>query len=149
MSLGFNTQFYFKEFSDLTSAISDFSESLPYQLDSIGFSDPIVKDFIEKNQISIHELDFKRKWLDIDIFCFAQMWGSTAGGWGGFGGQAFTTYYTTVIHNKFFNFINVYWNGKLAYCVHANEEAMKMMNEQKMPGLKKLHKLEVIYETVR
>lgn len=46
---------------------------------------------------------------------FPQTWGSTALGFGGVGGQSFTTAYTVVISNQEFNEFCVYFGGRFAY----------------------------------
>ena len=52
---------------------------------------------------------------ELDIYTFPQIWGSTALGFGGIGGQAMTKALTTVIYNSFDDFGMVFFNGELAY----------------------------------
>lgn len=144
MSIGFNANFSIKELSFLNSSIGDFLESLPFRLN--GTNDEIIKNWITEKEIDIYSDEFYKKWSEIDISCFSQLWGSTACGWGGLGGAAMTTNYTVAIYNKNFNIIVVYWSGKLAYCVEVTEESLIMLKEKKMPGYNSLHKLELIYK---
>lgn len=52
---------------------------------------------------------------DIEVYCFPQTWGSTALGFGGIGGQAMTTAYTTVV--LCCDVAAVYFGGRLAYVI--------------------------------
>jgi hypothetical protein len=52
---------------------------------------------------------------DVEIYHFPQMWGSTALGFGGFGGAAMTTAYTTVIVCE--KNAAVFFEGRHAYSV--------------------------------
>jgi hypothetical protein len=53
---------------------------------------------------------------DIEVYIFPQVWGSTALGYGGFGGQAITTAETIVLHAQDENLVRVYFGGsRLAY----------------------------------
>lgn len=53
---------------------------------------------------------------DISVIHFPQMWGSTALGFGGIGGQAMTSAYTTVIIDAIGNGA-VFFNGTHAYTI--------------------------------
>ena len=59
------------------------------------------------------------------IMCetFPQLWASTALGFGGIGGQAMTTAYTTVFYDQSRHYAVVYFDSKLAYIVSEPTEA--------------------------
>lgn len=145
--IGFNTCFSIKELSLLNSSIANFLEDLPFWLNSVN--DETVKNWIKEKAIDIYSDEFYKKWNEIDISCFTQLWSSTACGWGGIGGAAMTTSYTVAVYNKHFDIIVIYWNGKLAYCVHATDNSLMMLKDKKMPGYHSLHKLELIYKPSR
>lgn len=52
---------------------------------------------------------------DIEVFHFPQTWGSTALGFGGMGGSAISTAYTTVVFNR--PSAAVYFDGTFAYMI--------------------------------
>ncbi len=58
---------------------------------------------------------------DVEVVMFPQMWGSTALGYGGIGGQAITGAYTVIIRNSLDDCAAVYFGGagRLAYIVRA------------------------------
>jgi hypothetical protein len=64
---------------------------------------------------------------------FPQTWGSTALGFGGIGGQAITTAYTTVVESDIDASCCVYFGGRFAYRIeHPNEQFRKDLFEQRM-----------------
>ena len=64
---------------------------------------------------------------------FPQLWGSTALGFGGVGGQAMTTAYTIVIQSEQGFGCCVYFNGRLAYRVEKpNVEFFEDMHKSRM-----------------
>lgn len=69
---------------------------------------------------------------------FPQMWSSTALGFGGFGGQAITTAYTTIIGSGIYRkeFV-VYFNGRFAYRVDdPSEQFFSDMSNQQMKSVR-------------
>ena len=76
-------------------------------------------------------------WQSIDLHMVSQMWGSTSCGWGGMGGAAMTSSYTTVIENSYLNAIFVYYGSTLVYIVDDNEklEKYKSRNWKSLPGM--------------
>lgn len=51
------------------------------------------------------------------VYMFPQMWGSTALGFGGIGGQAITTAYTVILQHDQSSTYAVYFSGQFAYKV--------------------------------
>lgn len=59
-----------------------------------------------------------KKWrFDFEAHVFPQVWGSTALGFDGWGGQSFTKAYTTVMHEVGSDFFCVFFDARLAYTV--------------------------------
>lgn len=72
--------------------------------------------------------------MDLDIIHFPQLWGSTALGFGGMGGAAMTTAYTTVIICR--NNAAVFFDGRHCYSVDDFKEPfMDDVNKRQMASL--------------
>ena len=64
---------------------------------------------------------------------FPQVWSSTALGFGGIGGQAITTAYTTVVESDIDASCCVYFGGQFAYRIeHPNEQFFEDLMKQQM-----------------
>jgi hypothetical protein len=64
---------------------------------------------------------------------FVQTWSSTALGFGGIGGQAFTSAYVCVIESNLLGQFAVYFGGRLAYVIERpNEKFMEDIASQRM-----------------
>ena len=64
---------------------------------------------------------------------FPQVWGSTAMGFGGIGGAAITTAYTTVVESDIDASCCVYFGGQFAYCIERpNEQFFEDLMKQQM-----------------
>lgn len=64
------------------------------------------------------------KGFDMEVIgVFPQVWGSTALGFGGIGGQALTKAYTTVVHENFTDAYVVFFGNRAAYMVDDAKEA--------------------------
>lgn len=61
--------------------------------------------------------------LEFEAEMFPQTWSSTALGFGGIGGQAITTAYTTVFHGTYYDIHAVFFSNQLAYIVKKSNEA--------------------------
>lgn len=71
----------------------------------------------------------------MDWYAFPQMWGSTALGFGGIGGQAMTTAQTVVI--GYGNRYEVYFGGRFAYeVINPNEKFFEDMRKWRMASLR-------------
>ena len=57
----------------------------------------------------------KRYYPEFQMTMFLQTWGSTALGFGGIGGQAITSAYTTVVEDIYTGWCGVFFGEKLAY----------------------------------
>jgi len=71
---------------------------------------------------------------DLTVYSmFVQTWGSTALGFGGIGGQAFTSAYVCVIESNLLGQFAVYFGGRLAYVVERpNAKFMEDVASQRM-----------------
>lgn len=128
--------------SEITSATSYFTDRLLAQLYGLRKSIAEVDNWL--NSIG-NRMD--ENWFRIDVHCFEQIWGSTACGWGGMGGAAMTASYTVAIINKTYKIIAVFWDGRLAYCINATDQAIQVMKDGHLPGYNALSKLDLIYKT--
>jgi hypothetical protein len=98
--------------------------------------DECLKDVCER--WNLHNIqDFEE---NCTIWKFRQIWGSTALGFSGVGGQALTPATTIVI--KYQKHAAVYFNGQHAYDLYTLGSKFKeaIMNEQ-MPSVKDLYRL--------
>lgn len=62
---------------------------------------------------------------EIEVYMFPQTWGSTTLGFGGIGGQAITTAYTTVVVCQENNSASIFFAGRHAYTVPVTSTLMK------------------------
>ena len=76
----------------------------------------------------------KHSLYDLTVYAmFPQTWPSTALGFGGIGGQAFTSAYVCVIESDLIGHRAVYFGGRLAYVIERpNEEFHKHIADQRM-----------------
>lgn len=86
-----------------------------------------------------------------DVFMFTQSWSSTALGFGGVGGSAITTKYTTVFRTQIFSiysnykmdkdmfFYTVFFDGRFAYIIpsegHRNDKIENDINRRNMKSV--------------
>lgn len=143
--MSWNSPFDLSDMANLNQAISYFSNSLLNQLRGLTQQEE-VKSWVEEKKIVFSKIGLYEEWSVFDIYNHPQTWGSTAGGWGGMGGAAMTTYQTTCIHNKRFGIIAVFWEGRLAYVVKDTEYAVTLMQRREMPGYNGLGKTALIYK---
>jgi len=118
------------EIADLTGAISNYNKLASYlpQLDNTQRE--------SLNVLWQRALKFSRggkymdpeaytHWQFINLHMVSQMWGSTSCGWGGIGGAAMTSSYTTIIENSYLNAVFVYYGPTLVYISDDNEKLEK------------------------
>ena len=76
----------------------------------------------------------KHIFYDLTVYSmFPQTWSSTALGFGGIGGQAFTSAYVCVIESNLVGGYAVYFGGRLAYVIERpNEKFMEDIARQRM-----------------
>ena len=69
------------------------------------------------NRIKDLEIIEEINYLEFEVEVFPQVWGSTALGFGGVGGQVITNAYTTVIYETGSGIYGVFFNERLAYII--------------------------------
>ena len=80
-----------------------------------------------------------------DMIMFPQTWGSTALGFGGWGGQAVTQEYTTVVKFSPSKIYGVYFSDKFAYIVKKpNKTFADDVNKREMKSAGDSHMYEVL-----
>jgi len=78
----------------------------------------IKQDFEYQIRNQFSELLHKERVpVEPTLIVFSQTWGSTALGFGGIGGQAMTSAYTTVIWDDYYNVWAVYFGERMAYII--------------------------------
>ena len=77
------------------------------------------------------------------INVFSQTWGSTALGFGGIGGQAITSAYTTIIENIDLGYLAVFFGERMAYIIrHPNDEFVEDVKNRNMRSVEQHYKYE-------
>lgn len=78
---------------------------------------------------------------DVSVCQFVQTWGTTSLGFGGIGGQAFTSAYVTTVACMVANKCAVYFGGRLAYLADSdNQNFVKDFYDQQMADVSASHK---------
>lgn len=76
--------------------------------------------------------------LNLNVDIFPQTWGSTALGFGGIGGQAITTAYTTIVYDVSKKVYVIFFDNKFAYMVESpNDKFIKDMYNRQMLSVDK------------
>ena len=114
-------------FNEEAVGMSNIIECLAFALvRAIEVDLPDVKDWrwtYKSGERAKEEFERRPHSGEVEVYHFPQVWGSTALGFGGIGGQAMTTAYTTVIISE--DCAAVYFAGRLAYKIQSpNEEFM-------------------------
>ena len=60
----------------------------------------------------------KKYYPEFEMTMFMQTWGSTALGFGGIGGQAMTSAYTTIVSEVYSGWVGVFFGESLAYKIN-------------------------------
>lgn len=82
---------------------------------------PLIEERFIRAVLS--HLEDHKYYPDVEMYMFPQIWGSTALGFGGIGGQAITSAYTTVVNDIQYNWYGVFFGEKLAYLVTEPNDA--------------------------
>lgn len=111
-------------FTSLAFAVS---RALDHDLPSVKYKRPFHKD----GERTLVDAERRPHQGEIDVYHFPQVWGSTALGFGGIGGQAMTSAYTTVVVEG--ANVAVYFSGRLAYVVvNPNDEFFRHLSSHNM-----------------
>lgn len=75
---------------------------------------------------------------DFEMYMFPQTWGDTSLGFGGIGGQAITSAYTTVVIDNTSGWCGVFFDEGLAYTIHnPNENFFEDLKKWSMKSVSK------------
>ncbi len=125
---------------------SYFPQLDPSQRESLNeLLDRVLKFSKDKKYLDFISNEY---WKDIDLHMVSQSWGNTSAGGQTIGGAAMTSSYTTIIHNKWFGCIFVYYGTELAYiadCTDIETKSIIDKGYQFLPGLLGLKKLKISY----
>ena len=76
---------------------------------------------------------FRKYHPEITMYMFPQTWGNTSLGFGGIGGQAITTAYTTVVCEEYKGYYGVFFGNRLAYIIkNPNDKFFNDLYKMKM-----------------
>ena len=78
---------------------------------------PCLPLIVERHINKVRSIGNEYKNPDLEVQVFTQVWGSTALGFSGFGGQAITKAYTTVVLDDNELFYSVFFGNRLAYTI--------------------------------
>ena len=140
-----DNQIDIQEISNITAAIAHHQGLISY----ITQLDPKQRDkLVEFYQSILDKYKIKHisnvvlpDWMNINLHVISQMWGSTSCGWGGMGGAAMTSSYTTVLENPNFGIISVYYSGRLAYIAKMDDKLKEYPDYKHLPGIPEVKKL--------
>lgn len=130
-----------KNISDITATIAHYDGLCSY-ISQLDPSQEGCKTIYER--LVSHSKDGKyadhnsyEVWSNVDFHMIDQLWGSTAGGWGGIGGAAMSNYFTIVIENKPLSISCIYYGGKLAYILDMEKNYSKFISNgyNHLPGI--------------
>lgn len=97
---------------------------------------PCLKDIAETFKLECYNRDyeyFKNHGFEPELHVFPQIWGSTALGFGGIGGQAMTSAYTTVAVDEYSGFCGVFFGTRMAYLIKKpNQKFFEDMKNERM-----------------
>jgi hypothetical protein len=106
----------------------------------------------EDAKAKVKEIENKKKALgkdrytirpEFDAIVFSQMWGSTSTGFGGFGGSAMTTEYTTIMREVNTNFYYVFFGSQ--FCYRVGEPTEQFYTDLRERNLKSMQEAEKVY----
>lgn len=104
---------------------------------------PLIQErFLHNIKPDLTENDIRYPEFEV-INVFLQTWGSTALGFGGCGGQAMTSAYTTIIESVDLGYVGVFFCERLAYVVkHPNANFTEDLQKRRMCSVGMHHKYE-------
>ena len=104
---------------------------------------PLIQErFLNSIQSDLIQNDLRYPEFEI-IDVFSQDWGSTALGFGGIGGCAITSAYTTIIENVDLGYVAVFFGERMAYIIkYPNEKFVEDVKKRKMCSVSSCSKYE-------
>lgn len=137
--------------SRLSSPLESLHKSIAHAMfegfPDFHYEDRDHKHYFETKKTRMIQKSRKHNTDDVIVYAmFAQTWSSTALGFGGLGGQAFTDAYTIVLRSALDGSYCVYFGGRFAYRVNRpNElffEDVKRMRMEEVKTVVELKKYE-------
>jgi hypothetical protein len=146
------TELTLTTWSEVLQSVADFQE-LPNKITQLDQRQTAsLTQFWERlygGNYQVMQQDYAT-WQVPDIHVIKQTWGSTAKGWGGMGGAAMTTDYTTVLVNR--HVAAVYYDGRLAYIAENDMKLQAFVNltYRRLPGIPDCEReLTIVYKKMR
>lgn len=84
---------------------------------------PCLPLIAERHINAVRSRGVDYRYPDLSLRVFPQVWGSTALGFGGIGGQSMTSAYTTVVEDAYDGFYSVFFGERLAYLIQNPSDA--------------------------
>lgn len=78
---------------------------------------PCLPLIMERHINAVRSRGEEYKYPEVEMRMFKQTWGSTALGFGGFGGQAITAAYTVIVEDYSEGWYSVFFGDRLAYLI--------------------------------
>lgn len=78
---------------------------------------PCLPLILERYINELRKFKPEARYPNVELRMFPQVWSSTALGFGGIGGQAFTSAYTVVVVDDVYNCCAVFYGEQLAYLI--------------------------------
>lgn len=94
---------------------------------------PCLPLIAERHINAVRSRGEEYKYPELEVEVFPQVWGSTALGFGGIGGQAMTSAYTAVVQDLNQGWCSVFFGERLAYLIYnPNDIFFDDLNKRKM-----------------
>lgn len=98
---------------------------------------PCLPLLVERHINKVKLLGVSYRNPEVEVYVFPQIWGSTALGFNGIGGQAMTSAYTTVVSDLNEGYHSVFFGEALAYTVfNPNDKFFKDIARHKMRSVR-------------
>ena len=99
---------------------------------------PCLPLIMERHCNAVKSMGVDYKYPEVDMYMFPQMWGSTALGFGGIGGQAMTTASTVIVEDYQNGYYSVFFGDHIAYLIeNPNQTFFEDMSKQQMKPVSK------------
>lgn len=94
---------------------------------------PCLPLVVERHINSVKSIKPDYRYPELELKMFSQIWGSTALGFNGIGGQAMTSAYTVVVMDYHEGIYSVFFGERLAYTIfNPNDEFFNDLKKEKM-----------------
>ena len=97
---------------------------------------PCLPLIAERYKNKLESMGIETKRIEITMKMFTQVWGSTALGFGGFGGSAMTLAYTTIVICAELDVYGVFFGNGMAYIIqHPNDIFFKDIENENLKAV--------------